>query len=234
MTNKYKIDRWNVVHAVLMLLASVLVLFSSDITSILFVMACSITYFIYINLSQFPNDTGLLGGVANRVTVGRLILLLIALGLYNYLHAMVFALVMVLVVCLDGVDGYLARKRKQSSHFGMYLDMEVDAFFVLAMCLFFNINKNVPLWIILPGVLRYIYRIVIELFPAPNFIEKKKKYASIIAGCFFVILLVGLVVEETPYRLVLLGTGSMLIVLSFGISFIEFGKYYFSTLERSI
>ena len=34
------------------------------------------------------------------------------------------------IFCLDGLDGFIARKYKQTSEFGAYFDMETDAFYV--------------------------------------------------------------------------------------------------------
>ena len=162
-----------------------------------------------------------IGGYANWITGFRLLLIIIGSFLFVSFSGKLILAIMLSAVILDVVDGFLARKFKQTSLFGQYFDMEVDAFFVLLMCFYYYIHGGVGWWILIPGSLRYIYRVLISLIPKPNFIEKKRKYASYIAGLFF-ILLVGCLIAPNNILEPFLMIGSILIVASFGISFIEF------------
>jgi phosphatidylglycerophosphate synthase len=61
------------------------------------------------------------------------------------------------VVLLDGVDGWVARRTRTSSAFGERFDMETDAALVLVLAtLAWQYGKAGP-WVILSGLLRYIF-----------------------------------------------------------------------------
>ena len=65
------------------------------------------------------------------------------------------ALLVLLMLLADGVDGWLARRQGWSSEFGDRFDQEVDAFSFLALCLLVYWREDVGLWAALPGMLRY-------------------------------------------------------------------------------
>jgi len=167
-------------------------------------------------LIQFPKSEIL--NWPNGITFVRFVGICIALLLISDPWAL--GIILTIMVLLDVLDGYVARKLKQSSTLGLHLDMEVDAFFVLIMCLFYYLNRDVEFWILMPGLLRYIYVIYINLFPKTGFIETKQKYASLIAGVFFVLLLIGIVAPDNLLNIILL-PGALGIIISFGISFIQ-------------
>jgi len=164
------------------------------------------------------------GGYANWVTGFRLVLILIGSFLFGIVSTNTILAIMLTAVLLDVVDGFLARKFDHASNFGSYFDMEVDAYFVLLMCFYYFQYEDIGWWILFPGVLRYLYKVVVTLIPKPTFKEKKQKYASIIAGIFFVLLIVCLI-SPSEIRNILLLIGSFLIVVSFGISFVQYLKY---------
>jgi len=158
----------------------------------------------------------------NGVTLVRFVGICISLLLIS--DPWTLGICLTIMVLLDVLDGYLARKLNQSSTLGMHLDMEVDACFVLIMCLFYYLKRDVAFWILIPGLLRYLYVIYINLFPKPAFVETKQKYASIIAGVFFTLLLIGIVVPDNYLTFILL-PGTVAIIISFGISFIQHLKW---------
>jgi phosphatidylglycerophosphate synthase len=162
-----------------------------------------------------------LGGYANWVTGLRLVLILIGCFLFTYVPTAAILVVMLVAVLLDLVDGFMARKYGHVSFFGQYFDMEVDAFFVLVMCFYYYLFDGIAWWILIPGLLRYVFKIFTTLHPKEGFIETKKRYGSIIAGTFFAILLIS-IVFKIPYLLLF---GSMAIVLSFSVSIFEYLKY---------
>ena len=101
--------------------------------------------------------------------------------------------------------------------------MEVDAFFVLIMCCFYYLQVGVSWWILIPGLLRYVFRLYTFCFPKPNVKEEKKTYATIIAASYFIVLLIGLITKDTAQFLILL-SGSLAIVISFSIGIIQYHK----------
>ena len=101
-------------------------------------------------------------GCANGVTLARAMLIcplagaLVLAALDARLAWLFFALALVAFL-LDGVDGWVARKRQECSHFGARFDMETDALFVLVLSLLvMNAGKAGP-WILLSGLLRYLF-----------------------------------------------------------------------------
>ncbi|ARS53620.1 CDP-alcohol phosphatidyltransferase family protein [Kushneria konosiri] len=101
-------------------------------------------------------------GWANRVTLMRavLIVLLTAMlplpALINEHHLMVFAIALT-ALTLDGVDGWVARHFHAESRFGARLDMELDAFFILMLCLMLVIQGKAGGWIMAIGAMRYAF-----------------------------------------------------------------------------
>jgi len=133
----------------------------------------------------------------------------------------IFLLILVIPI-LDVFDGLIARYRKEESQFGMFYDMEVDAVFVMVASILVYLSHS-TMWIVLiPAFLRYFYKFSIDILDKENlFVESKQKYASVIAGNYFVALIVFYFFtnELSTYYLLI---GSLLIVLSFGKSFYNF------------
>lgn len=71
--------------------------------------------------------------------------------------AWVIAISATVTLCLDGLDGYLARKAHLCSAFGARFDMETDAFLALIITLVLWQSEKVGLWVIGLGVLRYAF-----------------------------------------------------------------------------
>jgi phosphatidylglycerophosphate synthase len=127
-------------------------------------------------------------------------------------------------VFLDVLDGYIARKTGQTSEFGRVFDMEVDAFFVNSMGLYFLFTTNVGYLMLLPGVLRYLYRLAVWSLPQPDYQETKKFYAAALAGINFVLIVLA-VIAPNPAQIYILFLSIILVSLSFTISFYEFFRH---------
>ena len=131
---------------------------------------------------------------ANLVTLSRLALTLLLLGTAtvsgNDLFTDIFiVLISLYVLIADGIDGWLARKRNEETEFGEYLDKEIDAFFLLALCITAYWQDKVGLWIILPGLLRYLFVVVLK-FAAP---PASKEYRSRSARVIYVVMVCTLI-----------------------------------------
>jgi phosphatidylglycerophosphate synthase len=62
-----------------------------------------------------------------------------------------------LVILLDGVDGWLARHSGMASEFGARFDMEIDALLIMALAILaWRYDKAGP-WVIMSGLLRYLF-----------------------------------------------------------------------------
>ncbi|WP_456269905.1 CDP-alcohol phosphatidyltransferase family protein [Kushneria sp. AK178] len=99
-------------------------------------------------------------GWANRVTLGRAVLIVLLTAMIplptfiNEHHLLVFAMALA-ALALDGVDGFVARRTHTESRFGARLDMELDAFFILMLCLMLVIQAKAGVWIMAIGAMRY-------------------------------------------------------------------------------
>jgi len=184
----------------------------------------SFTIYIGLNWNGFI-EKKIWGGIPNLVTTMRLLLLFLAPFLKDTFS---LAILTTIVVSLDGIDGFLARKLNQVTLFGGKIDMETDAFF----CLLFSviITKNHPelSWIIISGSLRYCYKIVTTICSKSNFIETKKAYARYIAGCYFVSFILFFLLDYSIGKYLII-IGNILVISSFTVSFYEFFKFKKST-----
>ena len=67
------------------------------------------------------------------------------------------ALASVVVMGLDGVDGWLARRHRIASDFGARFDMEVDALLILALSVLAWRFEKAGVWVIASGAMRYAF-----------------------------------------------------------------------------
>ena len=71
-----------------------------------------------------------------------------------------------LLLALDGIDGWLARRQRLASEFGSRFDMEVDALLILVLAaLALGLGKAGP-WVLGLGVMRYAFVLAGWLVPA--------------------------------------------------------------------
>ena len=111
-------------------------------------------------------------GPANRVTLGRLVLVLpvAALGLQPVVGSEAVRWTVVAVgavaLVLDGVDGWVARRTGTGTAFGARFDMEVDAFLILALSVLAWRAGPVGPWILGVGALRYLFVAAGRALPA--------------------------------------------------------------------
>lgn len=158
------------------------------------------------------------GGIPNLITLARLGLLF-TIPFFKEMKDL--ALLSLIVISLDGLDGFIARKLNQVTDFGGKLDMEVDAYYCLLFSLLIWVLHPELSWIIFGGLLRYLYKIITFIFSQSTFVEQKKKYARFIAGFYFVSFPLFFFFTNT-IGIYLIAAGTALIVFSFSISFYEF------------
>jgi phosphatidylglycerophosphate synthase len=98
-------------------------------------------------------------GAANFVTMLRLSLVAGVAGLIDEPPSQPIAWLavgaVVLVVVLDGVDGWLARRSREISAFGARFDMEVDAALILILSVLVWLHGKAGAWVIVCGLMRY-------------------------------------------------------------------------------
>lgn len=101
-------------------------------------------------------------GWANRVTLLRGMLVAVIAGAVIFPdfmahHATSMAILAVLALGLDGLDGWVARLTRSASAFGARFDMEVDAFFILVLCAALVAVDKVGIWVLAIGAMRYVF-----------------------------------------------------------------------------
>jgi CDP-diacylglycerol--glycerol-3-phosphate 3-phosphatidyltransferase len=88
--------------------------------------------------------------VANLITVARLLLLFVAIGMIYWGSAgaiLVALLIIAIVFAGDGLDGYVARRRKSTSQFGAVFDIAGDRIVENALWVIFAELQLIPVWI---------------------------------------------------------------------------------------
>ena len=109
-------------------------------------------------------------GPANRVTLLRAALVSVvgaACALPAVLASSIALLIPLSLVALllDGVDGWVARRTGSASDFGARFDMELDAFFILVLCLALLQLDKAGLWVLLIGLMRYLFVLAMRPWP---------------------------------------------------------------------
>jgi phosphatidylglycerophosphate synthase len=100
-------------------------------------------------------------GAANHVTTVRAALVALIAGLIGEPAVPPAAAaatgMAAIVVMLDGLDGWLARRSDIASEFGARFDMEVDALLILALAILAWRHGKAGTWVLLSGLLRYAF-----------------------------------------------------------------------------
>jgi phosphatidylglycerophosphate synthase len=108
-------------------------------------------------------------GWANVITLTRAAGVALLAGLIGLDGAGALAwpalLLALLMLLLDGVDGWLARRHNSASAFGARFDMETDSLFVLVLALLVWQFDKAPGWVILAGLWRYAFVVAGWLYP---------------------------------------------------------------------
>jgi len=135
---------------------------------------------------------GKTGGWANSITAARILGILLLVFFQAALHPYVFLVFGILILVADGLDGYFARKYNTVSDFGDFFDKETDAFFVLAFCVILMKQELLGAWVLLPGLLRYAFVLILYVCRIEHIVLQKSKrrafvgmwFMGTIMGCF--------------------------------------------------
>ena len=163
-------------------------------------------------------------GIANLVTLARLLILVTVVLLFDVMSAQLVFAAFVANVALDVIDGRLARSLDEVTDFGGQFDMEVDALFVLVAGLYFHVVTGIGLWVLIPGLLRYAYRLSVWALARDSFTESRRRYASVLAGVNFVLLCSAVLLADA-WQLATLIVSTLLVSISFALSFAELARH---------
>lgn len=88
--------------------------------------------------------------MANAITIGRLFLLFVVVALIYQGNVQVIAicmLLLILVIAADGLDGWVARKRNETSVFGAVFDIAGDRIVENVLWIIFADLGLIPVWV---------------------------------------------------------------------------------------
>src|SRR5205807_10290341 len=102
------------------------------------------------------------------------------------------------VLLLDGVDGWVARRTATESAFGMRFDMETDAALILVLAILaWQFGKAGP-WVLLSGLLRYAFVGAGWLWPWMNAPLASTRRGKIICAVQITALILAIAPAVTP------------------------------------
>lgn len=126
--------------------------------------------------------------------------------------------VAVVALMLDGVDGWAARRSGLSSGFGARFDMEIDSVLALILMLIVVSSGKVGLWVILLGVMRYLFVMAMWIWP---WIDRPTppRYAGKVVCVVQISVLIALIAPVVaPPVAPLIAAGALgLLIWSFGV-----------------
>lgn len=116
-------------------------------------------------------------GWANRVTLARGVLVIALVSLAPFLgdsmliarspgnSLWLYVSLCVIALILDGVDGKVARATGTETGFGARFDMELDALFILGLCLAVAALERAGIWVLALGLMRYGFIMAGRIWP---------------------------------------------------------------------
>ncbi len=173
-----KLVHWASLHAVIILLTGVTSLFTGKIWPGIFGGIASFAWLIRLAKNRWTDTDRF--GIANSFTLFRLSTLLILAFFSAELNDRIIALVGILILIGDGIDGYLARRFRETSEFGEFFDKETDAFFLLLLCLMAVFKQQIGNWVVLLGFLRYLFAIFLLIYKTDIKKEQRSQFGRII------------------------------------------------------
>jgi len=94
--------------------------------------------------------------LANIITVSRLVLLPFIVYFLLKDQRIIAFIIMLIALCTDAIDGYLARRMHQESETGKFLDPLCDKISLMVILITLLIINSIPLWGVIIIVLRDI------------------------------------------------------------------------------
>lgn len=216
-------DTWANAHAIVVLLATASVFYVQSTLPLVLAVLASVAYLV-LRRQYFPRQSPALRRYAHQLTLLRLLLLCYAASRIDDIGRHLLLALFTANVLLDVLDGFIARRLDQATHFGMVFDREVDGIYVLVACLYFYLGGSVAAWILVPGLLPYAYRLAALALGNPPHARQKQRHAPFLAGVNFVLLLVAVLASDDD-RVYVLVIATAIVTLSFLVSFWNLARY---------
>lgn len=215
--NSMNIKRWDTIHCMVLLVAAAAFVFTGNLLLIVIPAFASFVFLLYHRHDELKTLHPY-GGWANRITFIRLIAIVALAFLHKNLSDLQITCWLGLLIPLDGLDGYLARKRGEQTLTGAWFDMETDVFFVcLASCLLFQ-RSYAGFEILIVGFIRYFYVTLVFILKLNHIPEKKTQIGPVIAVIVFITVSISFVLPDLVRKLTIY-TALILLLISFSYSF---------------
>lgn len=179
------LSRWSVGHALGLMAALALALVLGARWPVTCVALLSVGRLLFITRGRWTPSGGF--GWANGLTALRLVLVALLSEAPRATRGLELGLLVLLILTLDGADGWVARRTHTSSELGAHFDMEVDALLVLTTSLRLWQTSTLGAWILLPGALRYVYVLCTARWPPrggpmPRSLLGRSAFALVVVG----------------------------------------------------
>jgi len=156
---------WSYANAVSMLVATAFVLWLGYPPLLSFVGA--LCFFFLVAQARGAWTPTREFGLPNLVTTLRLVATMGMLVAFAREPGWVLAAAALLILVLDAVDGWLARRSSRASEFGARYDIESDAFFVMTLSVLLCHRGLAGPWVLMAGAWRYLYVLAPLVLPTP-------------------------------------------------------------------
>jgi phosphatidylglycerophosphate synthase len=206
---------WIQAHATAMMAAAIVAWYLR--TPSLVAAAGAISFLGYVRGSAGKWSPGGSFGLANAVTTIRLSLVLTMLAVGVDWPAFLLTAIALVVILLDGVDGWAARRFETQSEFGARYDYSVDALFTLALSLLLVTRGTLGAWVLVAGAWHYVFVLFTLAVPVRR-VEPRWRWGRVI----FVVLVSSLsaaFVAPPPLGPALAAGGVLAVSFSFARSF---------------
>jgi len=157
-------------------------------------------------------------GAANAVTAVRLAAVLGLALAPAATPGWALASVLVAVWALDGLDGWIARRRGLVSDFGTAFDAEADALLILVADAQLWQRGRFGAWILVTGILRYLYVLALAIAPGAAGHVPRSRWARLAFLALVAGLTAGFALRGTAGT-ALAALGTTLVSASFAHSF---------------
>jgi phosphatidylglycerophosphate synthase/uncharacterized membrane protein YbhN (UPF0104 family) len=195
---------WSLVHAWAMLLGTLFALWVQSLPVLAIIAGSSILVYIVHSRREWTPVGGF--GVANAVTALRAALTLGMLVLHELLGSATLAALACVVLGLDGLDGWLARRHNLSSSFGSVFDIESDSVFVLVLSVLLQSRGLAGPWVLIAGLFRYIYVLAPLFVSTPEREAPRLRLGRLLYTTMVVSFVGALLLPGWSYALAALGT----------------------------
>lgn len=208
------LQRWSFSHAVAMIMAAIGALL---VESVLPLAAGAAFMFLILAVTRGNRSQASVLSRPNLVTALRFICIVgvVWLSAADEFAEHWLALGATAVLISDALDGWIARKHDTATKLGALFDEEVDAFFLLALCVLSVITARTGWWIMIPGLMRYGFVLVRPLL-ARGKVETSLRSRR--GRVVFVVMMVAMITTLVPVPALYQPTAalaSLLLVISF-------------------